>query len=159
MPRMSSEERFWSKVEKTENCWNWTAAKVRTGYGVFTIKTSDPTRQQAAHRYSYELNIGPIPDGHEIDHMCHNRSCVNPGHLRPVTHKQNGENRAGLQSNNKSGVQGVQWRERTRRWKATVRHNDRVYYVGSFEDLEDAAAAVVAKRNELFTHNDLDRAA
>ena len=42
-----------------------------------------------AHRMIYELLVGPIPDGLEIDHLCRNRGCVNPGHMEPVTHREN----------------------------------------------------------------------
>lgn len=54
-------ERFWSKVEKTSDCWLWKAAISSTGYGVFRV--SDPDRLLYAHRFSYELSKGAIPSG------------------------------------------------------------------------------------------------
>lgn len=105
------------------------------------------------------MHTAPIPDGMDIDHMCHVRECVNPSHLRACTRKQNLENRAGADRDSKSGVRGVHWRKDIRKWNAKVRHNSRDYYVGVFQSLEEAEAAVIAKRNELFTHNDTDRAA
>lgn len=66
-------------------CWPWTAGLGRGGYGVFWV----PPHQRCAHRLSYELEVGPIPDGLVIDHLCRNRSCINPGHLEPVTHRIN----------------------------------------------------------------------
>lgn len=80
------EERFWSKVEKTDGCWNWMANKDRNGYGRFW-----PTGRQTAmaHRVSYELMVGPIPAGLQIDHLCRNTSCVRPDHLEPVTRTEN----------------------------------------------------------------------
>jgi hypothetical protein len=79
--------RFWQKVDKSSDangCWLWTAHKCR-GYGTFGWNGS--TKQ--AHRVAYELTIGPIPAGLTIDHLCRNRSCVNPAHLEPVTMKVN----------------------------------------------------------------------
>src|SRR4051812_41628217 len=84
------EVRFWEKVEKEGAvpadrpslgpCWEWTAFKLR-GYGQFSPWKGLLCR---AHRYAYELLVGPIPEGHELDHLCRNRGCVNPAHLEPV---------------------------------------------------------------------------
>lgn len=90
-------KRFWSKVKKTKGCWEWQGATIRNGYGAFgSYKGST---QVGAHRVSYELTIGEIPSGMEIDHLCRNRSCVNPDHLEVVTRKENQ-----LRSNSVSGV-------------------------------------------------------
>lgn len=78
-------ERFWSKVEKTDYCWEWKAAKTPKGYGQFNIDKV----VLRAHRVAYELVVGPIPDGLTIDHLCRNPSCVNPDHLEPVTNREN----------------------------------------------------------------------
>lgn len=66
-------------------CWLWTATKSRTGYANISVgrKTS------LAHRVSFELYRGKIPDGLELDHLCRVRHCVNPAHLEPVTCKVN----------------------------------------------------------------------
>jgi len=76
--------RFWSKVEKTSNCWNWLGAKTK-GYGIININR----KNVLAHRYSYMQAVGEIPEGLQIDHLCRNRSCVNPNHLEIVTNKEN----------------------------------------------------------------------
>jgi len=81
---LSISERFWEKVEKTETCWNWTAAVTR-GYGRFFPKG----KPEQAHRVAYELLVGPIPEGLTIDHLCFNTLCVNPDHLEPVTLSEN----------------------------------------------------------------------
>lgn len=77
--------RFLSKVDKANDCWLWTAALLKTGYGRF--KKDGKTK--LAHRVSYELLVGPIPDGLTLDHLCRERRCVNPAHLEPVTAKVN----------------------------------------------------------------------
>jgi len=76
----SPEERFWERVEKTSTCWLWTGS-TNYGYGTFMIGGIN-TR---AHRFSWELRRGPIPDGLVIDHLCRIHECVNPDHLEPVT--------------------------------------------------------------------------
>ena len=78
------EERFWSKVNKTDTCWIWTAAKNQDGHGRFRHG-----RLVLAHRFAYELLVGPIPKGLDLDHLCQNPACVNPAHLEPVTRKEN----------------------------------------------------------------------
>jgi hypothetical protein len=150
------EERFWAKVDQSGECWNWIASTYPNGYGQFGMDGS----MRCAHRVAYRLAVGPIPEGHHIDHICHNKLCCNPEHLRPVTNKQNMENRSGPTKRSVSGVLGVSWSPTCGgRWHARVRHNKRDNHVGYFSSLEDAEAAVLAKRLELFTHNDLDRIA
>lgn len=82
--------RFWSKVEKTENCWNWIGARMKSGYGEITLTSPNGKFVLYAHRLSYMLYVdGYIPDGMTIDHLCRNRSCINPMHLEVVTPEEN----------------------------------------------------------------------
>src|SRR5574337_48498 len=78
--------RFWSHVEKTDYCWNWTAFKDKDGYGKFKPTHTTLVR---AHRFSYELLVGPIPKGLQLDHICKNKACVNPAHMQAVTCNEN----------------------------------------------------------------------
>ena len=77
--------RFWNKVNKTETCWLWTGAGDVLGYGRFYLKG----KLILAHRFSYELAKGLVPEGLDLDHLCRNPSCVNPQHLEAVTHSIN----------------------------------------------------------------------
>jgi hypothetical protein len=85
---MSIEHRFLAKVEKTDSCWHWKAGTTK-GYGRFWVGDRKTGRTAAAHRVSYQLFVGPIPDGMALDHLCRNRRCVNPQHLEPVTSTEN----------------------------------------------------------------------
>lgn len=150
--RNDDELRFDSFVDKSESCWNWTGYRNKGGYGRLNIGQN----HILAHRYSYERQYGPIPEGFMVDHMCHNPSCVNPSHLRLATGKQNQENLSGPRVDNRLGVRGVSM-TRSGKYKAQVGHNGEKIDVGIFASLEEADSAVRAKRNELFTHNILDR--
>ena len=95
------EQRFWEKVNKNGPipsqrpdlgpCWQWIGSIQGTGYGDIFVESlgNGRTFKKLAHRLSYEMNIGQIPDGLELDHLCRNRGCVNPQHLEPVTRKVN----------------------------------------------------------------------
>lgn len=75
-------------IRPRTRCWVWTAAtggKGKWPYGIVSHKK----RMSMAHRVSYELLVGPIPDGFDLDHKCRNTLCINPDHLEPVTHQEN----------------------------------------------------------------------
>lgn len=82
-------ERFWPKVRRAsvEQCWLWIGKWNDAGYGLFYM--FETGRDERAHRVSYELSVGPIAPGLELDHTCNNPPCVNPAHLEPVTHHEN----------------------------------------------------------------------
>jgi len=76
-------------VIQEDGCWEWVGCKDRRGYGRL--------RGEWAHRYMYERQHGPIPDGYECHHTCANRRCVNPSHLELVTSKEHYERDLGMQ--------------------------------------------------------------
>ena len=80
-------ERFNAKVQPEPNtgCWLWVGSCSDQGYGLFWFDG----KVRKAHRVSYEMHRGPIPDGLTIDHLCRVRSCVNPDHLEAVTLAEN----------------------------------------------------------------------
>ena len=87
-PKEDPIPRFWRKVEKLgpKDCWTWTAGRFKRGYGAFAYDGKQPGY---AHRFSYELHYGPIPDGMVVMHTCDNRQCVNPRHLRLASQGDN----------------------------------------------------------------------
>jgi hypothetical protein len=139
-----------TRTDGDRGCWEWARQRSPEGYAIVRWQGCS----QLAHRVAYELLVGPIPDGLQIDHKCRNRGCVNPNHLQAVTSLANNENRS-TGSTIASGARNV-YRIRNR-WQVRVRHEVRTYYGGSFVDLEDAKRAAVDLRNKLHTNNLADR--
>lgn len=99
---LTGSEQFWRRVDQSgghDTCWPWTGYKLKTGYG--SLKYGADGATKLAHRLAYELAVGPIPAGLEIDHRCHDpnacdlgdacphRACANPTHLKQVAHREN----------------------------------------------------------------------
>lgn len=85
-----AKNRFYSSFNKSDNCWIWNKSKDSFGYGLFYIGGT----YYRAHRYSYELFIGKIPEGKIIMHTCDNPPCINPDHLVPGTLEENNKDKA-----------------------------------------------------------------
>ena len=88
MVHKTFEERFWEKVKtsKSNECWEWQGSKIRDGYGHIRDKEQ---KYQMAHRISWQLFNGEIPNGLWVLHKCDNPSCVNPNHLEIGTASKN----------------------------------------------------------------------
>lgn len=86
--RIPVEVRFWRHVSKTRRCWNWTARKLK-GYGFISGFDGKKPIKILAHRLSWVIHKGAIPDGQCVMHKCDNPSCVRPSHLFLGTQLQN----------------------------------------------------------------------
>ena len=93
---MSRAQDIWERIERKilpepmTGCWLWTGFLNDRGYAAeYTIEGPQKYKTHRAHRLVYEMHKGPIPEGLYIDHLCRNRSCVNPLHLEPVTMREN----------------------------------------------------------------------
>jgi hypothetical protein len=138
-------DRFWGKVNKGSDggCWEWTACKNALGYGRFSVAG----KPKLAHRVSYEISVGHVPDGAELDHICYNPGCVNPGHLRVATHSDNQHNRV-RQKNNTSGFKGIGFISARNKWRARISVNGKSFYLGYFSapDLAHEAYCDAARK-------------
>ena len=123
----------------------WTGGTTRDGYGRLSVNG----RRVYAHRYAWEREHGPIPDGLYVDHTCWERSCVNTDHLRLATHQQNGANRSGALGDRKHNLPRGVYRH-GRGYRARVKHNGTLHRLGSFDTPEEASAAAQTKRAILF---------
>lgn len=147
------ELRFWDKVTRGPGCWIWQGAPMVSGYGGIRFGGKNRT----AHRVSYEINVGLIPAGMQIDHICRNRLCVNPEHLRPVTDAQNKQNLSGLNPSNKSGIRGVSWYARDGKWMAKAALAGEQFYLGYFDDIKEAESVVSEWRRNNMPFSEIDK--
>lgn len=147
-------ERFWEKVNKTDTCWLWSAAVLdQTGYGYFSVNGRGMV---GAHKVSWEMANGVVPEGLEVDHRCHVKTCVRPRHLRLKTHAENGAYRKGAQSNSSTGIRGVFWSAQKGRWQVKVNKLRKQYHGGYFDDVEQAEEEAMNLRKKLFGEGDFD---
>lgn len=133
------ESRFWSKVNKTDTCWLWTGTDNGNNYGRFYLDG----KQVYAHRYSYELANGKVPEGLHLDHVvkkgCTSTLCVNPGHLEPVTNRENALRGKRVSDKRSKLPLGVS--EEKSRFRASIMIGGVPKKLGSFRTAADAHKA------------------
>ena len=137
------EDRWDAWTEWQGECLIWTGYLDNYGYGRIQVDGAG----RKAHRYAWEREYGPIPEGMLIDHKDHcNTACVNVKHLRLATHAQNNANRGNLRSDNTSGHRNVFWDKERNKWRVEVGGT----YIGRYSSLEDAIEVEEQARKELF---------
>lgn len=144
MKKESAEWRFWSKVRIASGCWEWMASRNRDGYGQFNYNG----KMRKAHRVAYLLIIGNLPDDLQLDHVCHNRGCVNPDHLRPCSNQENSWNGLGSKSN-PVGLKGVT-KHSSGKWQARIGVNRQIIHLGTFDSPEEAHSAYCVAAKHYF---------
>ena len=83
--RVPTEAWLWERIDAQGDCWLWSGHIKPSGYGSIDLGP----RQVQAHRHVFEVLVGPIGLGLELDHLCRVKHCVNPDHLEPVDHATN----------------------------------------------------------------------
>lgn len=138
----SVKKRFFSKVKKTKNCWLWKGAPdPLSGYGSLKIEGL----KRSAHRVSYAIHHGEIPENLMILHSCHNPKCVNPEHLRSGTAKDNSQDEVKRQNTrhykcaNPTKYNGIRWDNTRQNWISYVYVENKLLDIGRHVSEVDAA--------------------
>lgn len=153
---LTPDERFDAMVEAPEGseCLVWSGAPNSSGYGGILVNG----KYWRAHRYALARTGVRVDEGDLVDHICHNRLCVNPSHLRIVTKSENAQNRRSATAKSKSGIRGVSYNPRRREWAAVVGYEGQLYAAGYFQNFMDAEFAAVTTRARIHTvHSEYDR--
>lgn len=134
---------FAARTERRGECLIWTGAKGRRGYG--QLRASG--RKVQAHRFAWELEHGPIPEGVKIDHRYHcDPACCEVSHLREASHAENQRNRGGTSAT--SGHRNVY--ANGSGWQVKLHVNNKARHFGTYSTIEEAVAMAEAKRAELY---------
>lgn len=134
-----------AKITRLGECLIWTGATT-SGYG----RVRHEGVNSAVHRVVYELVNGPVSADMDIDHMCHQRACLNIEHLRVATRAENNRHRLTARHDSASGVRNVYWDAAREKWQAYIRRDGRHVHLGRFTDLEEAKRVAAAARAEQY---------
>lgn len=144
MRHLPPEVRFAQRTERQGECLIWTGTKRTTGYGEMSVDG----KPWLIHRWAYVQAHGPIPDGKHVDHVCHNKLCVEPLHLRAVTPAQNAYNHPGARRGR--DLPRNVYRTPSGRYVVIVRKDGRGRNFGTYGTPEEAAMAAAEARLKLF---------
>ena len=136
---------FVARTTERGECIVWTGSRNGKGYG----EIHTPSGKQYAHRYAWEQANGPIPEGMVVDHVCYNRSCVKPEHLRLARIRENQANRSGSAVTHKTGgVRNVYAYKYG--YAVQIGHGGKTHHFGTFKDPDEARAVAAKERARLF---------
>lgn len=140
----TSDESFEARTTWDGDCRVWKGAKDPLGYG-YIVSEGKSVR---VHRYAWVKERGMIPDDLEVDHLCHNRSCVNIDHLRLATAAENKANLSGPRKSSKTGVRNVS--PIGDRYRVVVHKGGKQHHFGYFDTIGEAKRVAVDARKQLF---------
>lgn len=136
---------FKARTRHEGDCIVWTGSRKGKGYGSLRVDG----RMVLAHRYAWERVNGPIPEDRVIDHICHNKRCVNVEHLRFATLQENGIHRAGTNSDSVTGVRNVF--PHRNKFQVQIQVGGTQRYFGTYDSVEEASAVAEQARQRLFS--------
>lgn len=143
--RDGPEGSFMNRTKRQGDCLVWTGFIDWGGYG----KISNPGGSTLAHRYAWERVHGSVPEGLFVDHICHNRACVNVEHLRLATRSQNAQHRSGVDARNKSsGVRNVY--RNGNKWIVRMQIEGSLRSFGNFDTIDEASEVATSVRQNYF---------
>lgn len=139
--------------------WTGSTLKVNRGYkvkefGHLNVNIDGKNKDEYAHRLSYRLNIGDIPEGMSVIQSCGENLCINPQHLMLATHAESCQHQSTAHSDSTSGFRGVTWSKPLNKWIVQVKVSQQVKYGGSFTDLVEAANKAREMRLQMHTLHD-----
>ena len=140
----SPDEAVRMRSRQEGECVVWTGHVNAKGYP----RINTGARLELVHRYVWERENGPIPEGAEVDHICFNRACIKPEHLRLADRVSNTRHRSGAQPNSVSGVRNVH--RRGDRWVVRLKSKRKHYEFGVFDTIEEAEVVARKARREMF---------
>lgn len=135
---------FLSRIKRVNGHLLWTGVRNGAGYGRISVNG----KKIYAHRYTWEQINGPIPEGMEIDHICHTPQCVEISHLRLASRPSNGANMSGPDKGSSSGVRNVH--KSGEKWVVVVKRHGIAHSFGRYNTVEEAAVIAEKARQELF---------
>lgn len=139
------EDRLARRTEERGECLVWTGELNRGGYPVTTYQG----KKRYVYRLTWERAHGPIPEGAQVDHVCHNRACVKVDHLRLASNGENSRNRSGPHlAGTATGVRNVH--VAGKKYAVRIKKRGKLHYFGVYDTIEEASRVAERERALLF---------